>query len=61
MVNRLCPFSPELLCGITLGMKTPPQDRRDLMALAAQHYPEMAVYQAEEAKDHLAVEIFRIR
>jgi hypothetical protein len=61
MVNRLCSFPPKLLCGITLGMKTLPKDRKDLMALAAQHYPEMAVYQAQEAKDHFGVEIFRIR
>ena len=61
MVNRLCPFPPKLLCGITLGMKTPPQDRKDLMALAAQHYPEMAVYQAEEAKGRFGVETFRVR
>jgi hypothetical protein len=61
MVDRLCPFPPELLCGITLGMKTSPQDRKDLMVLAAKHYPEMAVYQAEEAKDRFGVDIFRIR
>lgn len=61
MVDRLCPFPPELLCGITLGMKTSPQDRKDLIVLAAKHRPEMAVYQAEEAKDRFGVEIFRIR
>ena len=61
MVNRLCEFQPELLCGITLGMKTSPQDRQDLMALAARHYPEVAVYQAQEAPDRFEVEIFRIR
>ena len=29
MVDRLCPFPPEFLCGITLGMKTSSQDRKD--------------------------------
>jgi hypothetical protein len=61
MVDRRCPFQPELLCGITLGMNTGPQDRRDLIALAAQHHPEMAVYQAKEAEDRFGVETFRIR
>ena len=61
VVDRLCPFPPEFLCGITLGMNTSPQDRKDLMMLAAEHYPEMAVYQAAEATDRFGVDIFRIR
>ena len=59
--NRLCEFPSKLLCGITLGLRTLPHDRKDLMALAAQHYPEMAVYQAEETKDRFRVETYRIR
>jgi hypothetical protein len=61
MVDRKCPFPPEVLCGITLGIRTTPQDRKDLMALAAQHYPQMAVYQAEEIKDRFGIETHRIR
>lgn len=61
MIEQRCPFSPKLLSGITLGIRTSSRDRKYLMSLAARHCPEMAVYQAEEAKDRFGVETFRIR
>lgn len=61
LVNRLAEFPPELLCGVTLGMKIAAHDRQVLMTLAARHHPEIAVYQAQEAPDRFGIDIFRIR
>jgi DUF2971 family protein len=60
LLKRFCSFPPKLLCGLTLGMKISPADRRALIELSTKRHPAIAVYQAEEAPDRFWIDAYRV-
>lgn len=53
-------FPPELLCGITLGMRISPTNRAEIMALAAARTPAIPVWQAMEDETRFWMRVERV-
>lgn len=60
LVDRRCSFPSSLLCGITLGMRISPSDRKGLIELSTNRYPALAIYQAEEDPDRFWINTYRV-